>query len=152
MPPASNERRTSWKRLAGASRSRLYVARATAGRAGNLGTCESRKIAEVESGVTSAGVAPTARAKAEQVKSLAAENIKKRHIALQLGSVSAACSESSALRIEARCAGAPGRQGVAQGWFRREPDPGAADVVITAPRNDLAFDLEDLGADRLEAV
>jgi hypothetical protein len=102
--------------------------------------------------VASAGVAPTARAKAEQVKSLAAENIKKRHIALQLGSVSAACSESSALRIEARCAGAPRRQGVAQGWFRREPDPGAADVVITAPRNDLAFDLEDLGADRLEAV
>jgi hypothetical protein len=28
----------------------------------------------------------------------------------------------------------------------------AADVVITVPRNDLAFDLADLGADRLGAV
>jgi DNA invertase Pin-like site-specific DNA recombinase len=40
------------------------------------------------------GRAPTARAKAEQVKSLAAQNIKKRHIALQLG-----ISERSVFRI-----------------------------------------------------
>ena len=40
------------------------------------------------------GLAPTARAKAEQVKSLAAQNIKKRHIALQLG-----ISERSVFRI-----------------------------------------------------
>jgi len=40
------------------------------------------------------GRAPTARAKAEQVKTLAAQNIKKRHIALQLG-----ISERSVFRI-----------------------------------------------------
>ena len=40
------------------------------------------------------GRAPTARAKSEQVKTLAAQNIKKRHIALQLG-----ISERSVFRI-----------------------------------------------------
>lgn len=33
----------------------------------------------------------------------------------------------------------------------RDRDQPAADVVITAARNDLAFDLADLGTDRLEA-